>query len=115
MHAIKYEIRTKYGDWYKLDERGYVLTYSNGLDKRNASTQELKTWQMLGAYEVRPFGRVGTRLIPLHELCNFKSDADYLFKNGTPKYTLCDIDHGTQRIHGNTQAHGVYVAREIIK
>ena len=29
------------------------------------------------------------------------------FKNGAPRYTMIDIDHGTRRMHGNTRHHGI--------
>jgi hypothetical protein len=103
MNKIKYVINTRYGNTYQISKEGYVLKYSNGLDKMNASIDELTKWQILGLVEIKPFGNIG-HLISLNEAIHIK---DFKFKNGKPKYTLVDLDNGTTRIVGNTQYHGV--------
>lgn len=103
MNKIIYTIRTAYGDYFQLSKEGYVLQYNNGLDKRNASIKELKTWQVTGIRQILPFNRLG-RLISLAEAVNISS---FVFKNRKPRYTIEDIDHGTTRIHGNWRFHGV--------
>jgi len=106
----KYLITTPYGDRYELDELGCVLTYSgNGLDKSNATRLELASWQVLGLVELKPFGNLG-QLIPLEEAVKLESTK---FKNGKPKYTAMDRDHGTKRIWGNTQVHGIASIRKV--
>ena len=103
MHKIHYIINTPYGDKYELSKAGYVLRYSNGLDKTRSSLAELKTWQILGLRELLPFGNLG-HLIPLSDAVKLEN---FAFKNGKPKYTIQDLDHGTVRIVGNTKWHGV--------
>lgn len=108
-NKIAFIINTPYGDCYETDVNGYVLRCNNGLNKLNALKRDLKTWQINGIREILPFGILG-RLIPLSEavlLTNFS------FKNRNPKYVICDIDHGTFRIHGNSKYHGVRNIRKI--
>lgn len=109
MHKIIYTIKTPSGNCYELSKDGYVLKYSNGLDKTNSPIAEAKTWQVLGIVELKAFGNIGP-IIPLEQASQLKY---FLFKNGNPKYTLVDVDHGTERIVGNTKYHGVrYVVRK---
>ena len=103
MNEIRYKIITPYRNCYQLGSSGEVIRYSNGIDKTNAKRSELMTWVVLGIAELKPFGRIG-KTIPLHEAVEIK---DFTFKNGNPKYTIVDLDHGTTRIIGNTTAHGV--------
>lgn len=103
MNKIYYVITTPYGNTYELSKEGYVLKYSNGLDLMSASLAELKNWQIVGLRELLPFSNLG-RLIPLSDAAKIKN---FAFKNGRPKYTLQDLDHGTTRIVGNVKYHGV--------
>lgn len=102
-NKIVYKIHTPYGNVYEVSKEGYVLKYTNGLDKTSASIQDLKTWQIIGIEEVLPFNNLG-RLIPISEAVNISC---FKFKNGNPKYAIIDIDNGTRRIHGNIKYHGV--------
>ena len=103
MNNIFYKITTPYGNCYQLDSSGNVIKYSNGLDKTNSTSSDIQTWRVLGIVELLPFGRLGN-LIPLPQAVNIKN---FSFKNGKPKYTVVDLDHGTERIVGNTKYHGV--------
>lgn len=105
----KYIITTPYGDKYEVSKEGYVLKYSNGLDKTKAGIEELKTWQVLGIHEIMPFNQLG-RLIPLDEAVKIES---FAFKNGRPKYTGADKDHGTYRVWGNWNLHGIKRVYEV--
>jgi hypothetical protein len=88
---------------YITDENGYVLEYSgNDLNKRGQSIESLKTWQITGIRKINAFNNLGD-LIPLRDAVKLKS---FQFKNRKPMYAICDIDHGTRRIHGNFKAHG---------
>jgi hypothetical protein len=102
-NKIIYEIVTPYRDYYQLSKKGYVIKYSNGLDKSKATKEDLKTWQVIGIRKILPFGNLGY-LIPLNEAIKIDN---FCFKNGNPKYTIEDIDHNTHRITGNTKYHGV--------
>lgn len=102
-NVTKYIIATPYGNRYEVTSEGYVIKYSNGLDKSKASVEELKSWQVLGVHEIKPFNQLG-KLIPLSEAVNIK---DWKFKNGKPRYTGADRDHGTYRVWGNWNYHGI--------
>jgi hypothetical protein len=105
---IYYRIKTRYGDYYKLDKDGYVLEYSNGL-REDEKSDSRKTWQIIGAVF-----NVGWHeyKISLDEVIQ---RGDFRLKNGKPRYTLADIDNGTYRIHGNKNYHGVdYIIKEIL-
>jgi len=102
-NKTKYIIRTPYGDKYEVTREGYVIKHSNGLDKTNSGLAEIKTWQVLGIHEIKPFNQLG-RLIPLSEAVNI---TEWHFKNGNPRYTASDIDHGTRGVWGNWNYHGI--------
>ena len=108
-NAIEYRLRTKYGGWYETDSRGYVVRCDNGLDKSEASLHDLMSWQIMGIVEVRPFGNVG----PLIRLDDALKIQTFRFKNGKPRFTIVDIDHGTQRVHGNTPVHGIVSVEKV--
>jgi hypothetical protein len=98
-----YIITTAYNNVIKTDERGYVLEYSNGL-KKDRNDENRKTWQITGAWYNVGFGHI--HRINLTRLSTV--DADYLYlTNGKPRYGLTDVDHGTQRLQGNKEYHGV--------
>jgi hypothetical protein len=97
-----YRIRTAYGMTYILDERGRVLRhYGNGKDY-NKTGMDLDTWIVTGFWKHSHFGRV--QYLPLEAAGNI---TDWKLKDGTPRYGLTDIDHGTHRLQGNKQYHGV--------
>ncbi len=102
MNVPCYRITTPYGGWYETDARGYVVRCDNGLDKREASLHDLMSWQITGIREIKPFNHLGD-IIRLDEACTLQLKR----KNGKPRYTLEDVDHGTTRIHGNWNVHGV--------
>jgi len=110
MNKTKYIITTPYGGRYELDSEGHVLTYSNGLDRRESTIEELSTWKVLGICKIGPFGHIGPT-IPLNRA--IKEVKEWTFKNGYPRYTACDLDHGTRRIWGNWNYHGVRSLREV--
>lgn len=96
-----YIITTAYGSVYKTDIDGYVLEYSNGL-KKDKDDENRKTWQITGTWRNIGFGH--TRCCTLAQLA---IRCDLQLTNGLPRYGLTDIDHGTMRLHGNKQCHGV--------
>lgn len=96
-----YKIITAYNNVYLTDKDGYVLEYSNGL-KKSATDENRKTWQLTGAVRYSNNGYI-TEEATLEDLLT----SQLTYKNGRPRYTLTDIDHGTHRIHGNIKAHGI--------
>jgi hypothetical protein len=103
----KYRIITPSNTVYEIDNDGCFLRYDN-----HEWSHPHKTWKCTGCAELLPFGH-----LKLHSLNDFlemiESNRDFRFKNGRPKYTLTDNDHGTFRVHGNTAYHGIYSAHVI--
>jgi len=98
------EVTTAYGTHYEIDEHGCFLKYDE--HKWNCPHD---SWKCVGVAELLPFGN-----FRFHNLSSFigmiKSGQSFRFKNGNPKYTIVDLDHGTKRIHGNTKYHGIAYA-----
>lgn len=96
-----YSIVTPYGTHYKIDECGCFLEYNE-----HKWQHPHDSWRCNGIAELRPFGN-----LKMHSLSTFfkmiENKESFLFKNGKPRYTLTDIDHGTFRVHGNTEHHGI--------
>lgn len=97
-----YIIRTANNDIYKTDTNGYVLEYSIEL-KKDRDDENRKIWQLTGAWYNTGFGN--TRNIPLSIL--LENDDNLILTNGKPRFGLVDIDHGTKRLHGNKEYHGI--------
>jgi len=106
--AKKYHVMTAYGRHYAFDERGRFL-------RCNVRIRPSPAWKCAGCAEVRPFGRL--RFIRLDEFMEMISRGHkFTYKNGKPRYTLTDIDHGTFRVHGNISCHGIsgaWVSNEV--
>jgi len=103
-----YKINTPYGAWYRVNQKGEVLEASNGLKK---GEHNAATWRIIGGTSTHPFA--GLRLLPLLELAGMSSK-ELLYKNGSPRYTCVDIDHGTTGVHGNSKYHGIKSIEHII-
>jgi hypothetical protein len=95
---LTYNILTPYGNRYETDESGRVLAHSNGYRSSGSDS-----WMILGVRRIGPFNHLGP-LIPLSQAVNLK---DLHFKNGNPRYTIQDLDHGAVRVVGNWNYHGV--------
>lgn len=97
MRAMKtYRIYSNYMfNFYRIDEAGNVIETENG-------TMTGTNWKITGAWYSKAFGHIG--FIPLPELLKIK---DFRLKDGRPRYGLTDIDHGTSRLHGNRDVHGI--------
>lgn len=108
---VVYRIVTKSRHWYETDAWGCVLRCDNGLNKVGSSMRERNSWRFLGLVPIDNFGRVG-RMIFLDEAAAMP-DGELLYKNGKPKYTLVDVDHGTRRLHGNHLYNGVSDIRKV--
>lgn len=103
----KYQIYTPHGTVYEIDEDGCFLRYGE-----HAWNHPHKTWKCTGCAELLPFGNL--RYYSLKEFISMIEDGKkFTFKNGNPKYTLTDLDHGTNRVHGNTKYHGIWSAKAI--
>lgn len=99
--GTKYTIWTRYGTLYEIDKDGCFLRYGD-----NKWKHPHNEWKFLGFAELLPFGH--TRRISFEDSIRMmESKTQWLRKNGKPKYTVIDLDHGTQRIWGNAGVHGV--------
>lgn len=94
---------TPYGGWYKINEKGMVYECDNGF-KCDPIKGNGHQWDIIGATSTHPFS--GVHIVPISILSKM-TRYELLYKNGHPRYTVVDIDHGTRRIHGNTRVHGI--------
>lgn len=91
---MKFRIGTASGRYYEVDDNGRITR----LDLPNFKPSG--HWTCIGFREVLPFGRLG-RLISAKELIARSKNGWTTFKNGNPRFRLCDNDHGTHRIWGD--------------
>jgi hypothetical protein len=97
-------IRTPYGNEFYINDRGEI----SQVDKETGLLREPSgQWIFLGLQHVRK-----REFIPFAALReNFREGmrqaSPLKFKNGSPQYTVRDLDHGTIREWGNTKYHGV--------
>ncbi len=90
-----YRITTPYGDTYTTDDDGNVIESRNGKHTGDGK------WRILGLV---PVGSSRCFPIPLSEAVHMDG---LLYKNGNPRFTVVDFDHGSYRQWGNTKHHGV--------
>ena len=100
----KYRINTPYGTHYEIDDDGCFLKYDI-----NEWKHPHETWKCTGCAELIAFGNFSFHSLP-EFISMIESGHKFTFKNGKPRYTLTDLDHGTRRIHGNTKYHGIQSA-----
>lgn len=88
-------IITPNNDIYKVNEKGEIMTKKSGSFS--------PTWLFRGLSSVKS-----------NEFISFKDltperikSIQLLYKNGNPRYTGADLDHGTRREWGNTTLHGI--------
>ena len=102
-------IRTKYGNAYFIHTDGAI----ERCDKQNYPST---SWMFKALMSVR-----GTTVATMETLAdwyrlNEHADKDFMFyKNGKPKFTVKDCDHGTIRVWGNTDYHGIADLRPLRK
>lgn len=89
-------ITTPYGNRYVVHENGDI-------QRTNLEHKPSGEWKMLGIKAVR-----GGAIIPLRQITlEWLAAHPLLYQNGHPRYTICDLDHGTRREWGNTKYHGI--------
>lgn len=106
--ATIYRITTPYGHRYDVAEDGRILVYRRADDEAKPYVPG-PDWTITGVVSCRGFAGGFGRSYGLAQL-GILADlppADLLYKNGSPRWTLSDLDHGTRRIHGNTKYHGI--------
>lgn len=90
-------ITTPYGNKYIIHDNGNIQRTDI------ADFVPSEQWKLLG---IRKAG--GGPLIPLSAITKeWLADNTLTFKNGNPRFTGVDLDHGTRREWGNTEYHGI--------
>ena len=88
--------RTAYGKHYKVDASACII-------RQDMKVVPSGQWIFEGLKHVKFRG-----FIPFVALTKERvRDLNTCWKNGKPCYTVMDTDHGTRRIWGNTEYHGV--------
>ena len=89
-------IRTPYGEVYKIHDNGDI-------QRQNVEHTVSGKWKLIGIRKV-----VGGPITPLASITKeWLATHELLYKNGNPRYTGVDLDHGTHREWGNTKHHGI--------
>lgn len=89
-------ITTPYGNRYVVHENGDI-------QRTDLEHKPSGNWKMLGIKVVR-----GSLFLPLAKITQeWLNTYPLLYKNGNPRYTVMDLDHGTRREWGNTKYHGI--------
>jgi hypothetical protein len=87
----------------------YTCLMSNGNVVRHGNNkwpEDHSSWKIAGLERIKAFNRL--EFIPLERVPELlQSGEDLRFKNGKPRFTVRDLDHGTTRIWGNWKWHGV--------
>ena len=96
---------------YAYDSRGEILKFrtdTGDIVRRFGNVgpsnfgEPHPQWRITGAFERRPFGRVKFWTLP-DFLDYVGANSKHLkFKNGSSRFHLADVDHGTRRMHGDT-------------
>jgi hypothetical protein len=89
-------LATPYGNYYEVHDNG---------DIARPGQKPSGQWKMIALVSVV---RNRPAFVPLASITREWLDAHPLmFKNGKPRYTVRDLDHGTTREWGNARFHGV--------
>jgi hypothetical protein len=93
-------ITIKNGESYTITTEGFIIrddmpNMTPSGDWLFLGIMPVKAWKLENAISVY-------RLLTDKELL-----ANLLYKNGNPKYTIVDNDHGTVRVWGNTTYRGI--------
>lgn len=87
-------IRTKQGHYYDVTKEGHIIR----LDQKDF--QPSGQWRLVG---IDPYNRNQFReFVPFKDIAKWlATKPDFKFKNGNPRYTVRDYDHGTIRNWGD--------------
>lgn len=91
---ILFEIYTPFGAHYLINGKGEIST--NGLPFSG-------NWKIKGIESVKSNFFISFKDITKERIHSM----ELKYKNGNPKYTVRDLDHGTTRTWGNTKMHGI--------
>ena len=108
--APKLYLRTPYGEQYHIYENGDIQRLD--LYPSNKPFTPSGQWKLLGVQHVKR-----NKFIPLARLITQLPDdlngSSIRYNNGKPQWTVRDLDHGTIRVWGNTQYHGIAEIRRL--
>lgn len=93
-----FELKTRYGDCYRIHPGGLIQR----MDMPDFSPSD--TWIMRGLVPVN-MNRITVSVEQITP--QWLAEHPLTYKNGNPRYTVADLDHGTRRVWGNTKWHGV--------
>lgn len=97
---MKYAIYTPYGNKYIIDDDNNII---------RTDIKDFKPsnkWKLVGVASTHPFcNHYEPHFATLDSIADGSEEA--LYKNGNPRYTMVDVDHGTIRVHGNSKVHGI--------
>jgi hypothetical protein len=94
----KLQLTTPCGKRYWIHSEGYIER-QDGMNGPGSPS-----WKFLGLVPVNAT-HIVVRLDDITE--EWLRYNPLRYKNGNPRYTVCDNNHGTMRIWGNTKYHGV--------
>lgn len=93
--VVKFTITTPYGNRLPVTTQGFI-----GSQNGNNFSGD---WLLKGIRNVR-----SSEFIPFSQITPDRiKSLQLLYKNGNPRYTGVDIDHGSQREWQNTKYHGI--------
>ncbi len=96
-----YRLTTPYGATYYIHEQGRIER-GDMPDMRPSDD-----WRLIGLARTGPGYAFGSRVCSFEQLADRLDSLQFRYKNGRPRYTVIDFDHGSARVWGNTSYHGV--------
>jgi hypothetical protein len=98
---IVLRIATKYGDYYDITESGNIIRLDQHGFKPSGQ------WKLRAIVMATGF-RFSDPVVQFENIFDWlETKPALLFKNGNPRYTIADFDHGSNRVWGNTKSHGI--------
>lgn len=105
----KFEIQIMNGERFFIHENGSIERADMpGQFIHQHGRTEGSQWLLRGICQINR-GLYSPRLVVAFENLEswVKSGPQMLFKNGKPRFTVADLDHGTYRVWGNTDYRGI--------
>lgn len=101
----KYLITTPYGNSYYVHDNGDI-------ERTDMAHTPSHQWKFEGIASTHPFSNhIRRGLEGLEALAS--GEIDTLYKNGRPRWTVADYDHGTSRVWGNSNYHGIKTVSKV--
>ena len=94
----KFTISTPHGDGYYIHDDGAI-------ERMDGKWRPSGSWRFNYLARTDGFAFGSRANVSLADIANGTAPCRY--KNGSPRYTVADIEHGTARVWGNTKHHGI--------